>query len=572
MTNARADASSRSRVVIPVHNAADGSTRVAAWLDALGKLGRGYELLVVDDGSTDGTADEVPSELAARRPHLRRAAARDAPRVRGLPADRPRRGDAPALLLHRPRLPLHAVRPRQAARPDRASATRCIGRQPTSSAAAGPGGRRRRSGERSGRGYRLFCRVALGHRRASRCPAWLGFRRALRGRGSSWLMFGVPLADVNSAFKLFRTAFLDRFPIQSDGDFVHAELVAKATFLTCIMDEVPLTPKPDPIPPRSVAPTCGEGSLPQRRSSHPPARPAGRPPSRRRRRPQPSHRSAMSHDRPPADPVRHRQAGRAGPAAASSPTSPRGRVRRRRRRPADHRRRPDDRRLGRPPPHRPAGRRPRHPARACAAATSARWPTAAGVPVERGPKDLRDLPEYFGTAVRPAAGLRRATTSTSSPRSTTPRSCRSTRSCAEARRYRAERGRRDRPRLRPRRRRGPASATRCGRCATTGFRVSIDSFDPDEVEAAVAAGAELVLSVNGTNVEHAALARAGAVEVVAIPDTPADLDGLDAHRRAARRLAACRSASTRSWSRSASASPRRWAATSKCAAATPTPR
>ena len=59
----------------------------------------------------------------------------------------------------------------------------------------------------------------------------------------------VPLVDVNSAFKLYRTAFLKRFPIQSDGDFVHTELVAKATFLTSIMDEIPLTPKDDLVPP-----------------------------------------------------------------------------------------------------------------------------------------------------------------------------------------------------------------------------------------------------------------------------------------------------------------------------------
>src|SRR5206468_4432726 len=55
-------------------------------------------------------------------------------------------------------------------------------------------------------------------------------------------------ADVNSAFKLWRTGFLRRFPIQSDGDFVHTELVAKATFLTSIMDEVPLTPRSEPLP------------------------------------------------------------------------------------------------------------------------------------------------------------------------------------------------------------------------------------------------------------------------------------------------------------------------------------
>lgn len=62
-----------------------------------------------------------------------------------------------------------------------------------------------------------------------------------------------------------------------------------------------------------------------------------------------------------------------------------------------------------------------------------------------------------------------------------------------------------------------------------GLRVSIDSFDPVEVEAALAAGAELVLSVDGTN-RHRARGwheRFGA-EVVAIPDTPSDLDSLDA--------------------------------------------
>jgi dihydropteroate synthase-like protein len=57
-----------------------------------------------------------------------------------------------------------------------------------------------------------------------------------------------------------------------------------------------------------------------------------------------------------------------------------------------------------------------------------------------------------------------------------------------------------------------------------GLRVSIDSFDPAEVQAAVEAGAELVLSVNGSN---AARARSWGREVVAIPDVPATLEGLD---------------------------------------------
>jgi dihydropteroate synthase-like protein len=48
------------------------------------------------------------------------------------------------------------------------------------------------------------------------------------------------------------------------------------------------------------------------------------------------------------------------------------------------------------------------------------------------------------------------------------------------------------------------------------------------VEAALAAGAELVLSVNGTNVEHAGVwyERFPTAEVIAIPDTPTDLDSL----------------------------------------------
>ncbi|MDA1178995.1 MAG: DUF6513 domain-containing protein, partial [Planctomycetota bacterium] len=50
-----------------------------------------------------------------------------------------------------------------------------------------------------------------------------------------------------------------------------------------------------------------------------------------------------------------------------------------------------------------------------------------------------------------------------------------------------------------------------------GIRVSIDSFDRREVEAAVKSGAELVLSVNSTNREYAA---DWGCEVVAIPDQP----------------------------------------------------
>jgi dihydropteroate synthase-like protein len=58
-----------------------------------------------------------------------------------------------------------------------------------------------------------------------------------------------------------------------------------------------------------------------------------------------------------------------------------------------------------------------------------------------------------------------------------------------------------------------------------GLRVSIDSFDPVEVSQAVRAGAELVLSVNGGNVEPA---RDWGCEVVVLPDDLPTLGGLDA--------------------------------------------
>ncbi len=57
-----------------------------------------------------------------------------------------------------------------------------------------------------------------------------------------------------------------------------------------------------------------------------------------------------------------------------------------------------------------------------------------------------------------------------------------------------------------------------------GYRLSIDSFDRKEVEAAVGAGAELVLSCNSSNLEWAA--QLG-VELVVIPDDPSHLDSLE---------------------------------------------
>lgn len=69
---------------------------------------------------------------------------------------------------------------------------------------------------------------------------------------------------------------------------------------------------------------------------------------------------------------------------------------------------------------------------------------------------------------------------------------------------------------------GVANAVR--ELCAAGHRVSIDSFNPVEVEQAVRAGADLVLSVNHTNLQAA---RNWGCEVVVLPDDLANLGGLD---------------------------------------------
>jgi dihydropteroate synthase-like protein len=145
----------------------------------------------------------------------------------------------------------------------------------------------------------------------------------------------------------------------------------------------------------------------------------------------------------------------------------------------------------------------------------------AGVPVERGPKDLRDLPDFYRIGRLPSdygsydiailAEINHA-----------PRWALAD-LLTEARRYRdsgadlidlgCDPGSTWS---------GVGDAVRALR--QEGMRVSIDSFEPSEVEAAIKAGAELVLSVNGGNIDGA---RSWGCEVVVLPDVPAGLEGLD---------------------------------------------
>jgi dihydropteroate synthase-like protein len=147
----------------------------------------------------------------------------------------------------------------------------------------------------------------------------------------------------------------------------------------------------------------------------------------------------------------------------------------------------------------------------------------AGVPVERGPKDLRDLPEFFGRQGQSPPRLDAYDIAILAEINHIPRLS-LTEISNQAVAARAS---------------GadiidlgcdpgcpwPGVADTVRALRDLGLRVSIDSFDPREVEAAVAAGAELVLSVNSSN---CASARSWGCEVVAVPDIPATFEGLDA--------------------------------------------
>jgi len=144
------------------------------------------------------------------------------------------------------------------------------------------------------------------------------------------------------------------------------------------------------------------------------------------------------------------------------------------------------------------------------------------LPVDLGPKDLRQLPEYFGQAAGRgsdygAYDIQILAEINHAPRLHLDEIRRQARQLADQGADWIDVG------CEP----GDAwtGVAECVRALKDdGHRVSIDSWNPVEVEAAVRAGAELVLSVNSTNCEAAADWNC---EVVVIPDDFTTLAGLD---------------------------------------------
>lgn len=147
-----------------------------------------------------------------------------------------------------------------------------------------------------------------------------------------------------------------------------------------------------------------------------------------------------------------------------------------------------------------------------------------GVRTEKGPKDLREIPRYFGQAAA-APDYGRYSIEILAEINDAPKLPRAAlRRAAEA--YRASGADVIDVGCTP----GvpfPALGDIVRELRSDGFRVSVDSFDADELRRAATAGAELALSVNGSNLEVARDVAGAGAGVVVIPDFGAGLDSLD---------------------------------------------
>lgn len=250
---------------------------VSSWSTLLERLERPYEFLLIDDGSTDATKKLIEGHdathgLAKRVPHVRVVTH---PQRLGFGAC-VREGIAQA------RFPLvfytgcdFAYNPgdlREFLK--RIEHTDSLtGRKidvVTGYRATTPLMGWRKTADRIWRG---FLRVVLALPSYPR-PGWLGKDNHRFAFQMRWL-FGLRVGDVNSKFKLFRKKIFERIPIQSDGEFVHGEILAKANFLGCLMDEMPIAQRPGPFPAHPEPPPLVARAKEMRRVfSHPDFGPA----------------------------------------------------------------------------------------------------------------------------------------------------------------------------------------------------------------------------------------------------------------------------------------------------------
>src|SRR5262249_26940486 len=208
-----------SVVLLAADDAAHLEKVVADWVTHLNGLNREYEILLVDDGSADGTAKLTPALTDRfRRVKVLRHTSRQgegAALRTGLAAARyplvfytlcdPRYQPATRRKLRAEIDKVHGVGGSRGGRPVPAFWRVC------------------------GAVRRVLGRVTLSHAPPP-LPGWLGWKCHAGGLLAR-LVFGVRNEDATCPYRLLRREILARMPLQSDGPFAHVELLAKATFL-----------------------------------------------------------------------------------------------------------------------------------------------------------------------------------------------------------------------------------------------------------------------------------------------------------------------------------------------------
>jgi dihydropteroate synthase len=147
-------------------------------------------------------------------------------------------------------------------------------------------------------------------------------------------------------------------------------------------------------------------------------------------------------------------------------------------------------------------------------------PTAG---VVRGPKDLREIPEYFGRAGRApdygAWDIQIVAEINNAPKMTRAAIRRAADEFHAAGADVIDIGCTPGVEF-------PELAGVVQELTAAGYRVSVDSFDPAEIRTAVAAGARLVFSINGSNIDAARELAGTGTRVVVIPDFGAGIETL----------------------------------------------